>query len=381
MKKKSKINAIDYQRIDGKVILTPLIPLTLDNSGIYAESLNLSKDLEYAQNAEIDLSKIEKYDSYSVIFLNKILEYCIQNNILYSTIGLKPEFQRFYSILSSKASAATAEPKEPMGFWTQYIGNIGAGAILAGKDAKFFIEFLGELMISMFLLVFKPVAMRWRDFPFYFLRAGVNALPIVLLIVFLIGVISGYQGAIQLRQFGADIYIADLIGISITRELSPLMTAILVAGRSGSAFAAEIGTMKVSEEIDALQTMGFDLMRFLVLPRVFAVMLAAPILTMLANLAGIAGGLLTAVLTLNITMTGYFNQLQIAVGYWDLFTGLGKSVVFGFLVAAVGCFRGLQARGGAESVGNYTTASVVTGVLLIIIADAVFTFIFQAIGI
>jgi phospholipid/cholesterol/gamma-HCH transport system permease protein len=249
------------------------------------------------------------------------------------------------------------------------------------SDTTHFIEFLGEMLVKLLSLIIHPMRMRWRDFPFHFTNSGVNALPIVILIVFLIGVITGYQGAIQLQAFGADIYIANLIGISITRELAPLMTAILVAGRSGSAFAAEIGTMKVSEEIDALKSMGFDVVEFLVLPRVLSVMIAMPLLTLLADVAGIGGGLLMAVTTLNLTMVSYLNQLQAALSFGDIFSGIGKSIVFGFLIATVGCFRGFQVRGGAESVGRYTTASVVSGVLLIILADAVFSFIFQAVGI
>ncbi|MFN3269439.1 MAG: MlaE family ABC transporter permease, partial [Candidatus Kapaibacteriota bacterium] len=221
---------------------------------------------------------------------------------------------------------------------------------------------------------------RWEDFPVLFLKNGVNALPIVSLILLLIGIISGYQGAIQLKQFGADIYIADLIGVSIVRELGPLMTAILVAGRSGSAFAAELGTMKVSEEIDALRSMGFEPFKFLILPRVFAVTLSIPLLTIFGNVAGILGGLISGLSILDITTAGYFTELQIAVDLGDLSSGLLKSIIFGYLVAGIGCFRGLQVKGGAEGVGTATTISVVSGIFAIIIADTIFTFIFDAIG-
>ena len=159
------------------------------------------------------------------------------------------------------------------------------------------------------------------------------------------------------------------------------MTAILVAGRSGSAFAAEIGTMKVSDEIDALHSIGFDTTRFLVLPRIIAVMAAVPILTLIADVAGIAGGLLTAVTALDLTPVSYINKLNSALSYSDIFSGVGKSIIFGFLVSTIGCFRGLQVSAGAESVGRYTTIAVVSGILLIIISDAVFTFLFQSIGI
>jgi len=201
------------------------------------------------------------------------------------------------------------------------------------------------------------------------------------LIVFLIGLITGYQGALQLAQFGADIYIADLVGISITRELSPLMVAIIVAGRSGSAFAAEIGTMKVSEEIDALTTMGFDRMQFLVLPRVLAVTFAMPLLVIICDLAGIIGGLLAGLATLDITISSFLAQLNIALNYAHVFSGIFKSIVFGLLIATIGCFRGFQVQGGAESVGRYTTASVVSGVFLVILTDAIFVFLLSALGI
>ncbi len=159
------------------------------------------------------------------------------------------------------------------------------------------------------------------------------------------------------------------------------MTAILVAGRSGSAFAAEIGTMKVSEEFDALRSMGFDVYYFLVLPRVLAVMIVMPILVLITDISGILGGLVAGISTLDITISGYFNQLHRAIGFSDVFTGIGKSIFFGFLIATVGCFMGTQVKGGAESVGKYTTTSVVISIFLIIIFDAIFTFIFSMLGI
>jgi phospholipid/cholesterol/gamma-HCH transport system permease protein len=222
---------------------------------------------------------------------------------------------------------------------------------------------------------------RWIDLPDIFTKNGVMAVPITVLIVFLIGLISGYQGALQLRQFGADIFIADLVGISITRELSPLMVAILVAGRSGSSFAAQIGTMKVSEEIDALTTLGFDKHDYLVLPRVLAITFAMPILVLICNLVGVIGGLVAAITTLDITLSGYINQLQVALRLGDIFSGLIKSIIFGFLISLVGCYKGLSASGGAESVGKITTGSVVISVFLIIFVDALFTFLLSALGI
>jgi len=328
----------------------------------------------------LDLKSIGVYDSYVILLINRLKKHCIANNIDFNLSGTTSALDDFISIMSADSAKKVSEEKRKSQLY-RYIANIGENAKNIWHKAYDLIAFMGDLFVKMLYIFVKPGSIRWKDLPFYFTRSGVDALFIVLLIVFLIGVITGYQGALQLQRFGADVFIADLIGISITRELAPLMTAILVAGRSGSAFAAEIGTMKVSEEIDALNSLGFDHMTFLVVPRVFAVMIAMPLLTILADAAGIVGGLLAAVSTLDITITGYINQLERALTYAHVFSGIAKSVVFGFLVAAVGCFSGLQVRGGAESVGKYTTTAVVSGVLLIIIADAVFTFVLQAIGI
>lgn len=359
--------------------VTPVRPVTLEAAPHFDASTILKQVSPETKSLILDCCQMDSYDSYLVIFYSTLKRYCKEHNIQFSAEAVTDDMKEFLRLFEAK-DEIKPEVKKPS-FFVYYLNHIGEHTINILNDMRSFIEFLGELIIKMLNLLIRPTQMRWIDFPLHFAKAGVNAVPIVLLIVFLIGVITGYQGAMQLSQFGADIYIADLIGISITRELGPLMTAILVAGRSGSAFAAEIGTMKVAEEVDALNTMGFDHFKFLVLPRVLAVMLAMPILTLLADLAGIVGGLLTAVSALDITITGYLNQLQRALSYWDVFTGVGKSIVFGFLIAAVGCFRGLQVRGGAESVGKYTTTSVVTGVLFIILADAVFTFIFQVVGI
>jgi len=192
-------------------------------------------------------------------------------------------------------------------------------------------------------------------------RCGIEALPIVALISFLMGLISAFQAAVQLRQFGADIYVANLVGLSITRELGPLMTAIIAAGRSGAAFAAEIGTMKVSEEVDAMAAMGLDRTRFLVTPKVLALVLMLPCLTLFADLVGILGGLFVAVFTLDLPVEVYFRQMRLYMVMWDINLGLIKSIAFAFLIAGVGCLRGFQASAGAESVGRITTSAIVSG--------------------
>lgn len=383
MRKKAKdiISPFNIINNDNIMQVTLNLPVVLDNAIHYE---NLLKSIKKSKNLDsiiIDYQHIQNYNSYLIILNQEITKYCISKNIKLEFINQSEEIKHFIDVFNKKLAVANQfDAKKPISGFRRYFSRVGEGVIQSTNDIGKFIEFFGDLTIKFLNLLIRPWDMRWRDFPYLFTRSGVGAVPITVLIVFLIGVISGYQGAVQLARFGADKYIADLIGISITRELAPLMTAILVAGRSGAAFAAEIGTMKVSEELDAMNSMGFDHIKFLILPRIIAVMLAMPILTLLTDVAGIFGGLFAALTVLDVTFTGYFTQMQAAISYSDLFTGLFKSSVFGFLVATIGCFRGLQVSGGAESVGKFTTAAVVTGVFLIILSDAVFTFLFQILG-
>jgi phospholipid/cholesterol/gamma-HCH transport system permease protein len=209
-------------------------------------------------------------------------------------------------------------------------------------------------------------------------RTGADAVPIVILINFLVGFVMAFQGAVQLKQFGANIFVADLVGLSVTRELGPLMTAIIVCGRSGAAFAAELGSMKVSEEIDALRTMGFGAMRYLVLPRVVALILVIPLLTLMADFVGILGGLVVGLTTLDLSVAGYVNETRKALSVWDVYSGVIKSMVFGLAIALIACQQGLATTGGAEGVGRRTTASVVTILFSLILLDAGFTVLFHA---
>jgi phospholipid/cholesterol/gamma-HCH transport system permease protein len=258
----------------------------------------------------------------------------------------------------------------------------GAGRFVldALRETGETIAFVGRVTLSMFWSLRHPRRVRWGEIAFLVQRSGAEALPIVALLSFLVGLTTAFSAAVQLRQFGADIFIADLVGIGMTRELGPLMAAILLTGRSGSAFAAEIGTMKISDEIDALTVMGIRPLGYLVMPRIFAVMLALPLLSLFADVCGIAGGMTIAGLSLNLTPSAFLGQLRNVVGPWDVFSGVLKSVVFGMLVAGVGCHRGMRTEGGALGVGRSTTASVVSGIFLIVLADALFVVLFHYLG-
>ena len=199
------------------------------------------------------------------------------------------------------------------------------------------LDFVGDMALAGAQAVRRPRTVNWADVPRLIERAGADGLPIVLILNFLVGLVTGFQAAVQLTQFGANIFVADLVGLSVTRELAPLMTAIIVAGRSGAAFSAELGTMRVDEEIDALRTLGLDPYHFLVFPRVIALLLVLPLLTILADVVGIAGGLLVALLRLDLTFAAYLLETQKAVHAWDVFSGLLKSVFFGTSIALIAC--------------------------------------------
>ncbi len=230
--------------------------------------------------------------------------------------------------------------------------------------------FLGDTFFSFLTFLRHPGSLRFNDTVENMKRVGLDALPIVGLISFLLGLIMAFMSSVQLQQFGANIYVASLVSISMTRELGPIMTAIIVAGRSGSSFAAEIGTMKISEEVDALSTMNINPNFFLVLPRMFAAFLVMPVLTLFSDLFAIAGGLLVGVTMLDLTVSGYTNQTIHSLTLFDVFWGVFKSGIFALLISWTGCHKGFQVRGGAAGVGKATTSAVVTSIFLIVLSDS-----------
>jgi phospholipid/cholesterol/gamma-HCH transport system permease protein len=235
-----------------------------------------------------------------------------------------------------------------------------------------------ETLVEAIVAPFRDKKVRWRSTLEQMVRIGYDSIPIVCIIAFFVGLILAMQSAYQLKRFGATIFVADLVAVSIVRELGPLLTAIVIAGRSGSAIAAEIGTMKVGEEIDALRTMGVNHVNFLYAPRLAALLLVLPCLTILADAIGIFGGYLLSITTLEFTSTRYWNQTASALVMKDLVTGLIKSGFFALIIAVVGCYRGITTEGGAEGVGKSTTSSVVTSIFLIIASDVFFTAFFYS---
>ena len=261
------------------------------------------------------------------------------------------------------------------------IARLGGAVQHALAQAHQMVAFVGELISGIAAVVRRPASLSWRDVPGLIIRAGTDGIPIVLVLNFLVGFVMAYQAARQLAMFGANIYAADLVGLSVPRELAPLMTAIIIVGRSGAAYAAELGTMRVSDEIDALRTMGFAPVPYLVVPRVLALVLVAPILTLLGDVVGVIGGIIVGRASLGISPAGFLAELRTAVEASDVWTGLCKSAAFGAAIGLIACQHGLATRGAASGVGRGTTSTVVSCLFTIVVIDTLFTMLFRRFGV
>lgn len=285
--------------------------------------------------------------------------------------GLAPEWQRLFDLYKPGEPLPQPAPPAPR----PLVEQVGQVAMGVAADVREEVSFVGEAATQALAVLRRPRSLRWREVTLVAERAGADALPIVGLVSFLIGVVLAFQSAMPLRQFGADVFVPSLVAFAILRELGPLMAAIMLAGRSGSAFAAEIGTMKINAELSALQVMNLDPVRFLALPRLLAGLVVAPLVTLFANLAGLLGGAVVFV-GIGFPLFTYWNQIQTFVGLNNLMVGLIKSVFFGLIVAGVGCLRGFQTAKGPSAVGLSATSAVVTSILLIVVADGLFALIF-----
>ncbi|MCS6319263.1 MAG: MlaE family lipid ABC transporter permease subunit [Nitrospira sp.] len=314
-----------------------------------------------------DTSGIEAFDTGGAVVLFRALMEAKRRGCEVSIEGLRSDYAQLMSLVSSNWDAIVAEvaPRPNGGERLKTAISTHLARMIQGM------EFLGESTTALVRLVAAPRRMRWRSCLNSLRLDGVNALPITGLLTFLIGVVIAYQGAEQLRKFGTNIFIVDLVGISLLREIAPLIAAILIAGRSGSAYAAQIGTMKVTEELDALQTFGLSPIELLVLPRVLALVVALPLLTAYADVLGVFGGMLIASNQLNVSFTAFLSRFDEAVALRHLLIGLGKAPFFAVIIALVGCYQGFQIRGGVDDVGRHTTISVVQSIFLVIIFDAI----------
>jgi phospholipid/cholesterol/gamma-HCH transport system permease protein len=349
---------------------------TLDAQGAAALLKRALPSLRRGEALTVDLANVEWADSAGVAALAECLIRSRERGARLSARGASPRVREVLGRTRAPGPAEVASTPQRPGVFER----------LGGRALQLWAVALGVLQFLATTSYWCVVAPLKRRFPprgetaLQAVRIGVNALPLVGLIALLLGLIMAFQSAFQLRQFGASIFVADLVGVGMVRELGPLITAIVVAGRSGSAIAAELGTMVIGEEIDALRTMGINETRFLVVPRLYAITITQPALTLLANVIGVFGGFLIGCLYLELSPVAYIRETQRAIHLGDLVSGLSKSVIFAWIIALVGCHCGLSLRGGADAVGRATTASVVGSIFLIIVADSIMTTVSTLLG-
>ena len=318
----------------------------------------------------IDLSEVTYFDDYGALAVNEVQAIMEKHQGQIDIIDPNSVAQNILSFFDFQS--LQKQPPAPKISISETIAQIGDAAISQYKAIINIVSFLGAVILSFYRVITHPKSFRFEDTVVTMEKTGVQAIPIVALISFLLGLVIAFMSSLQLKQFGANIYVASLVSIGMVSELGPIMTAIVVAGRSGSAFAAEIGTMKISEEIDALTTMGFDPVVFLGVPRIFAAICVVPVLTLLSNIFAILGGLFVGVTLLNLTMSSYIKESLDILTLFEVSWGFIKSIIFAIIISMVGCLRGFEAKGGADAVGNAATSAVVTSIFLIILFDSFF---------
>jgi phospholipid/cholesterol/gamma-HCH transport system permease protein len=342
------------------------------------EALGRLRDAQGIKKVSFDCTALAGWDSGLLILLAKITEICVSRDIALDKSGLPDGLQRLLNLATAipeRKGARKTDIRDP--FLIRVADatfNLQAGA----RDA---LSFIGDVTVALGRLLSGKARFRKAELFFLMQNCGAEALPIVCLISLLVGLILAFVGAVQLEMFGAQIYVASLVGIGMVRVMGAVMTGIIMAGRTGAAFAAELGTMQVNEEIDALQTMGISPMEFLVLPRMIALTIMMPLLCVYADLMGILGGLIVGVGMLDLGVMEYYNQTVISLSLTQFWIGLFYSAVFGVLVALCGCLRGMQCGRSASAVGAATTSAVVTSIVCIIVATAIITVICNVLGI
>jgi len=330
------------------------------------------------RRVSFDARQLGEWDSSLLTFLIKVTDFCRDKSITISKEGLPEGVSRLIDLSTAvpeKKDARKEVARPP------FLSMVGEATLRAGKSADEMLAFIGEACLAFAKLIRGKARFRRSDLVLLIQECGAQALPIVSLISVLVGLILAFVGAVQLRLFGAQIYVADLVGIGMAREMGAMMTAIVMAGRTGAAFAAQLGTMEVNEEIDALKTLGISPMEFLVLPRMLALIFMLPLLCLYADLMGMLGGGIIGVGLLDISPMQYFNETRAALDLTQFVAGLIKAGVFGILVALSGCLRGMQCGRSASAVGEAATSAVVTAIVSIIVSDSILTVIYDRIGV
>lgn len=371
---------VAFERVDHTVLL-----VRLAGQWRLSHAIASAEDVEKAlqspppvRRVAFDAERLGDWDSSVLTFVEKVSVLARQSGISVDRKGLPSGIRRLLDLAEAVPERQGARQDVSK---ASLLERVGAGTIDAARSAEEMLSFLGEMAITIVRLFGMKARYRASDLFLLIQQSGPQALPIVTLISFLVGVILAFVGAVEFKQFGAQIYVANLVGVAMVRELGSMMTAILMSGRTGAAFAAQLGTMKVTEEIDAYKTAGLPPLEFLVLPRVVALVLMMPLLCLYADVVGILGGAAIGLSMLDFSWTGYLEQTVHAVTLSDLLGGLFKSAVYGVLVALAGCLRGLQSGYSSSAVGDAATSAVVTGIVAIIVADGIFAVVFYILGI
>ena len=337
----------------------------------------IEKYLVNLTTLHLNLDGLLSLDTASAIYINSLKQLCDDKKIDF-LLTCKDEklLKTLDTVHVMHLDLEMLVYKEP-----SFLYKLGENFVLRMKKFSEFLHFFGQISYGFFYLLKHLKSFRYKEVFFEINENAIKAFAIVAVTSFLVGVVTAYQSSVQLKIYGANIFIVDMLGISIFRELAPLLTAIVIAGRSGSSFTAQIGAMKITEELDAMHTMGFDPMRFLVLPRIIALMLMMPLLIFVSDIAGVLGGMLVAKLDLGISVSLFLDRLNEVVAAKHFFVGIAKGPFFAFLIASMGIFRGLMVRDDTQSIGTNTTKSVVESIFSVIVCDAVFSIIFTNLGI
>jgi len=373
------MNQVVFERVDNDILLIRLAGAWQLRGGL-APSKAFEKELQALPSVArvaFDAQDLSDWDSSILTFLATVSDVCRQRGVSVELNGLPAGIRQLLDLAEAVPERAGARQQVREASLLERVGGRAIG--MAGSAAEM-LSFLGDITVT-FVRLFRLKA-RYRTSDLFLLiqQCGAQALPIVTLISFLVGVILAFVGAIQLKQFGAQIYVANLVGVAMMREMGAMMTAILMAGRTGAAFAAQLGTMKVTQEIDAFTTAGFSPLEFLVLPRTVALILMMPLLCLYSDFVGIVGGAAIGVGMLDLSWTTYVQQTMQAVRLTDTVGGVFKSAVYGVLIALAGCLRGLQSGNSSSAVGDAATSAVVTGIVAIIVACGIFAVVFYVLG-
>jgi phospholipid/cholesterol/gamma-HCH transport system permease protein len=366
-------NAGATARLEGDVL-----DLTLSGVWRITESRPSWTELLDKRNpttVRLRVGELERWDSSLLLFVFEVQQWCRAAGAACDVSALPEKALALLAQIS-----ASHETSIPFDRSQSFLALVGTATMGLRDKTKALSQFVGECVIGALRVFKNPRKFRWRDCIYEMQQCGAMALPIVSLISFLIGVTLAYTGALVLRQYGGDIYVADLIGLAVVREMGAVMTGVVLAGRTGAAFAATLGNMKANEEIDALETLGIPSVDFLVLPRLVALGVMMPLLALYANALGILGGMAVAAGVLNIPPTAYWVEMGTIVGLSDVAVGVIKAISFGLIVGLSGCLRGLQAERSAAGVGRAATSAVVTSILLIVVFDAIFAVLFNVVG-